>query len=86
MKYVSIYVQRFWSELICVWQFFKVQVGIQSPDGISTLRQTLRRFSDFLKLYAAVGYVISFYFIHQLSCYLLALSTREVVADGRFSA
>ncbi|KAG0604689.1 hypothetical protein M758_9G000400 [Ceratodon purpureus] len=34
--------------------FFKVQVGIQSPDGISTLRQTLRRFSDFLKLYAAL--------------------------------
>nr|XP_024395374.1 PX domain-containing protein EREX-like isoform X3 [Physcomitrium patens] len=34
--------------------FFEVQVGIQSPDGISTLRPILRRFSDFLKLHAAV--------------------------------
>ncbi|XP_024399637.1 PX domain-containing protein EREL1 [Physcomitrium patens] len=39
--------------------FFKVQVGIQSPDGISTLRQTLRRFSDFLKLHAALKKLFS---------------------------
>lgn len=51
-----VYARWFWPERMYVWQFFKVQVGIQSPDGISTLRQTLRRFSDFLKLYAAVGY------------------------------
>ena len=50
----EVYVWWFWPGIMYVWQFFKVQVGIQSPDGISTLRQTLRRFSDFLKLYAAV--------------------------------
>ncbi|WRX25936.1 Phox homology - like 4 [Theobroma cacao] len=30
--------------------FFRVQVGIQSPEGITTSREILRRFSDFLKL------------------------------------
>ncbi|KAH9543417.1 hypothetical protein CY35_13G063600 [Sphagnum magellanicum] len=34
--------------------FFRVQVGIQSPDGISALRGILRRFSDFLKLFTAL--------------------------------
>ncbi|CAK9211689.1 unnamed protein product [Sphagnum troendelagicum] len=34
--------------------FFRVQVGIQSPEGVSTLRGILRRFSDFLKLFAAL--------------------------------
>eukprot|EP01018_Ginkgo_biloba_P015535 Gb_30818 [translate_table: standard] len=34
--------------------FYRVQVGIQSPNGITTIRGILRRFSDFLKLSAAV--------------------------------
>ncbi|RYR44608.1 hypothetical protein Ahy_A08g040919 isoform B [Arachis hypogaea] len=35
-------------------QFYRVQVGIQSPDGITTLHVVLRRFNDFLKLFADV--------------------------------
>ncbi|KAJ7549375.1 hypothetical protein O6H91_07G051200 [Diphasiastrum complanatum] len=34
--------------------FYKVQVGIQSPQGYSTSSTILRRFSDFLKLSAAL--------------------------------
>ncbi|KAI5084426.1 hypothetical protein GOP47_0000595 [Adiantum capillus-veneris] len=34
--------------------FYRVQVGIQSPQGVSTLRKVLRRFSDFLKLHASL--------------------------------
>ncbi|XP_055827818.1 PX domain-containing protein EREL2-like isoform X2 [Solanum dulcamara] len=30
--------------------FYRVQIGIQSPDGFTTTREILRRFSDFLKL------------------------------------
>ncbi|MBA0812385.1 hypothetical protein Gohar_026356, partial [Gossypium harknessii] len=30
--------------------FYRVQVGIQSPEGVTTTREILRRFSDFLKL------------------------------------
>ncbi|KAK9130640.1 hypothetical protein Sjap_011127 [Stephania japonica] len=30
--------------------FYKVQVGIQSPEGITSVRGVLRRFSDFMKL------------------------------------
>ncbi|KAK4388648.1 PX domain-containing protein EREL1 [Sesamum angolense] len=33
--------------------FYRVQVGIQSPEGITTTRTVLRRFNDFLKLHAA---------------------------------
>ncbi|GKB51430.1 PX domain-containing protein EREX-like protein [Tanacetum coccineum] len=32
--------------------FFKVQVGIQSPEGITSTREVLRRFNDFLNLYS----------------------------------
>ncbi|RZC50482.1 hypothetical protein C5167_018903 [Papaver somniferum] len=32
--------------------FYRVQVGIQSPDGVSTARGVLRRFSDFMKLFS----------------------------------
>ncbi|KAF5793157.1 putative Phox domain, PX domain superfamily protein [Helianthus annuus] len=32
--------------------FFKVQVGIQSPEGITSTRQVPRRFNEFLKLYS----------------------------------
>eukprot|EP00850_Spirogloea_muscicola_P017135 SM000144S00683 [mRNA] locus=s144:307908:311157:+ [translate_table: standard] len=35
-------------------QFFRVQVGVQSPEGASFARGILRRFSDFLKLHAAL--------------------------------
>ncbi|KAL8496963.1 hypothetical protein ACS0TY_020590 [Phlomoides rotata] len=34
--------------------FYRVQVGIQSPEGITTTRTVLRRFNDFLKLQAAL--------------------------------
>ncbi|KAE9603702.1 putative Phox domain-containing protein [Lupinus albus] len=32
--------------------FYRVQVGIQSPEGVTTLHSVLRRFNDFLKLFA----------------------------------
>lgn len=32
--------------------FFRVQVGIQSPEGITTVRGILRRFNDFLQLFS----------------------------------
>lgn len=38
-----------------MWQFYRVQIGIQSPKGITTTRTVLRRFNDFLKLHAAVS-------------------------------
>ncbi|XVF35614.1 hypothetical protein REPUB_Repub18cG0161100 [Reevesia pubescens] len=31
--------------------FYRVQVGIQSPEGVTTTRGVLRRFNDFLKLF-----------------------------------
>jgi len=34
--------------------FYRVQIGIQSPNGITAVRGILRRFSDFLKLSAAL--------------------------------
>ncbi|KAH9310771.1 hypothetical protein KI387_025806, partial [Taxus chinensis] len=34
--------------------FYKVQIGIQSPNGITAARGILRRFSDFLKLYSTI--------------------------------
>lgn len=34
--------------------FYRVQIGIQSPNGITAVRGILRRFSDFLKLFAAL--------------------------------
>ncbi|KAJ4845503.1 hypothetical protein Tsubulata_013016 [Turnera subulata] len=33
---------------------YRVQVGIQSPDGVTTIRGLLRRFSDFLQLFSEV--------------------------------
>ncbi|KAJ7514769.1 hypothetical protein O6H91_23G058500 [Diphasiastrum complanatum] len=38
--------------------FYKVEVGIQSPEGLSTSRGILRRFSDFLKLFAALKRIL----------------------------
>ncbi|XP_057967915.1 LOW QUALITY PROTEIN: PX domain-containing protein EREX [Malania oleifera] len=32
--------------------FYRVQIGIQSPEGITTTRTILRRFNDFLKLFS----------------------------------
>ncbi|KAG9441388.1 hypothetical protein H6P81_017242 [Aristolochia fimbriata] len=34
--------------------FYRIQVGIQSPEGISFARGVFRRFSDFLKLYTVL--------------------------------
>ncbi|KAG8636337.1 hypothetical protein MANES_16G123100v8 [Manihot esculenta] len=31
--------------------FYRVQIGVQSPEGITTIRGVLRRFNDFLKLF-----------------------------------
>ncbi|RVW35889.1 PX domain-containing protein EREL1 [Vitis vinifera] len=36
-------------------QFYRVQVGIQSPEAITTTRTILRRFNDFLKLLSEVS-------------------------------
>lgn len=36
-------------------QFYRVQIGLQSPDGFTTTREILRRFSDFLKLSSKVS-------------------------------
>ncbi|KAL2346702.1 hypothetical protein Fmac_000702 [Flemingia macrophylla] len=35
-----------------VGQFYRVQVGVQSPEGITRVHGVLRRFNDFLKLFA----------------------------------
>ncbi|KAM1464960.1 hypothetical protein ACFXTO_044541 [Malus domestica] len=32
--------------------FYRVQVGVQSPEGITTTSGVLRRFNDFLKLFS----------------------------------
>ncbi|XAR69391.1 hypothetical protein NMG60_11000944 [Bertholletia excelsa] len=34
--------------------FYRVQVGIQSPEGITSTRSVLRRFNDFLKLFTVL--------------------------------
>lgn len=39
-------------------QFYRVQVGVQSPEGITTTRGVLRRFNDFLKLFADVSPIL----------------------------
>ncbi|XP_057958114.1 PX domain-containing protein EREL1 isoform X3 [Malania oleifera] len=33
-------------------RFYRVQIGVQSPEGITTIRGVLRRFNDFLKLFS----------------------------------
>ena len=37
-------------------QFYRVQVSVQSPEGITTMRGVLRRFNDFLKLLTDVRF------------------------------
>lgn len=37
------------------YQFYRVQVAIQSPEGITSTRLILRRFNDFLDLYSSVS-------------------------------
>lgn len=39
-------------------QFYRVQVGIQSPEGITSTRGILRRYSDFLKLLSEVSSIV----------------------------
>ncbi|XP_043724980.1 PX domain-containing protein EREL1-like isoform X2 [Telopea speciosissima] len=43
-------------EIPILWwlQFYRVQVGIQSPEGITTTQAILRRFNDFLKLFTGL--------------------------------
>lgn len=43
-------------------QFYRVQVGIQSPEGITTIRGIQRRFNDFLKLFSDVSWISSCHF------------------------
>lgn len=38
--------------------YFKVRVGVQSPQGVSASRLVLRRFNDFLKLHSALRRVL----------------------------
>ncbi|XP_057514181.1 PX domain-containing protein EREX-like isoform X2 [Actinidia eriantha] len=38
--------------LVGEMKFYRVQIGIQSPEGVTTTRGILRRFSDFLKLFS----------------------------------
>jgi hypothetical protein len=40
---------------LCPYQFYRVQVAIQSPEGITSARLVLRRFNDFLELYSSVS-------------------------------
>lgn len=49
-------------------QFYRVQVGVQSPEGITRLHGVLRRFNDFLKLFADVS--LLFYNCFVLFMYL----------------
>ncbi|KAL6502088.1 hypothetical protein OROGR_027221 [Orobanche gracilis] len=52
---VVLYQIRYFPEFdIFKGQFYRVQVGLQSPQGITTTRTVLRRFNDFLKLHAAL--------------------------------
>lgn len=39
-------------------QFYRVQIGVQSPEGITTIRGVLRRFNDFLKLFTNVSTIL----------------------------
>ncbi|GAB4854594.1 hypothetical protein Ancab_023176 [Ancistrocladus abbreviatus] len=39
-------------QCLSVPRFYRVQVGIQSPDAVTTIRGVLRRFNDFLKLFS----------------------------------
>lgn len=39
--------------------FYRIKVGIQSPEGVSSSHDTLRRFSDFLKLFSALKRLFS---------------------------
>lgn len=40
-------------------QFYRVQISVQSPEGVTTMRGVLRRFNDFLKLLTDVRIIIS---------------------------
>ncbi|KAL0016413.1 hypothetical protein SO802_003482 [Lithocarpus litseifolius] len=42
-----------WSPPPRKW-FYRVQVGVQSPEGVTTTRGVLRRFNDFLKLFTVL--------------------------------
>lgn len=37
-------------------QFYRVQISVQSPEGVTTMRGILRRFDDFLKLLVDVRF------------------------------
>lgn len=39
-------------------QYYRVQVGIQTPEAITTVRAILHRFSDFLKLFSEVSSIV----------------------------
>ncbi|KAG6740323.1 hypothetical protein POTOM_055769 [Populus tomentosa] len=50
--------------------FYRVQVGLQSPEGVTTMRGVLRRFNDFMKLFTDELGLAPFKFA---ICYLLQL-------------
>jgi hypothetical protein len=44
-------------------QFYRVQVGVQSPEGATTIRGVLKRFNDFMKLFTDVSSKFLLHFI-----------------------
>lgn len=62
---------RSWKFCICfnvpTWQFYRVQIGLQSPEGVTTTHVVLRRFSDFLKLSSDVSYIFPRTLMRQLN-------------------
>lgn len=44
-------------------QFYRLQVGVQSPEGVTTIRGVLKRFNDFVKLFADVSTECLLHFI-----------------------
>lgn len=48
-----------WVFYILDGQFYRVHVGVQLPEGVTTTRGVLRRFNDFLKLFTDVSLFFS---------------------------
>jgi hypothetical protein len=58
-------------------QFYRIHVGIQSPEGVSSSHGVLKRFSDFLNLHASVsnfGFVLGIHFVPLLQlCFEMSI-------------
>lgn len=53
-------------------QFYRVQIGVQSPEGNTAARGILRRFNDFLRLFTVVSLCsfLVFWYISNFTLYL----------------